>query len=429
MELKRNREMLAEDVAFYSVQDPKFRHNGITINLIVPLEEGKASSTALLACLLRKNCADYPDFTELEKKLSSLYGAELTSDILRLGEMQIISASILFLDDAYTLDGEIISDECASLLGGMVLRPNLQNGAFSAADFLLEQQNLIDTIEADINEKRTYALEQCRQMLFEGRRLALSKYGTIEEAQSVTPESAAERYREVIDTARIEISFIGCGDPAPAREQFRKLFQPLKRHPVRHTPEPLTETVEMVRRKMQEMEIAQSKLVMGFRVGRLESRSQINALRLASYLYGGCPFSKLFLNVRERDHLCYYCASRYNQVTGVMLVDCGIERENREAAEQGILEQLKAMQDGDFTEEEVSEAKLAFRNAQRSVGDSIGSIDSWFLTQILRGDCLSPAEDEQNICSVTKEEMTEAIRKVALDSVYFLTGKEESDHD
>ena len=35
---------------------------------------------------------------------------------------------------------------------------------------------------------------------------------------------------------------------------------------------------------------------------------QLAAVRLAMALYGGSVTSRLFLNVRERDHLCYYCS-------------------------------------------------------------------------------------------------------------------------
>ena len=37
-------------------------------------------------------------------------------------------------------------------------------------------------------------------------------------------------------------------------------------------------------------------------------------------LYGGSVTSRLFLNVRERDHLCYYCSSSFQSFTGSMAV-------------------------------------------------------------------------------------------------------------
>lgn len=42
-------------------------------------------------------------------------------------------------------------------------------------------------------------------------------------------------------------------------------------------------------------------------------------------LYGGSVTSRLFLNVRERDHLCYYCSSSFQSFTGSMAVNSGVE--------------------------------------------------------------------------------------------------------
>ena len=146
MNQKLNREQLAEGVFFSSVRDDKFRHNSISVNFIVPLEEETASCTAVIPFLLRRGSKSCPDFTRLEQALCNLYGAALSSDVTRSGEYQILSSSITFVDDQYTLNEEKISGQCAKLLGDMVLEPNITDGAFPQEDFQLERQNLIDTI-------------------------------------------------------------------------------------------------------------------------------------------------------------------------------------------------------------------------------------------------------------------------------------------
>lgn len=50
-------------------------------------------------------------------------------------------------------------------------------------------------------------------------------------------------------------------------------------------------------------------------------------------MFGGTPFSRLFVNVREKLSLCYYCAARFDRITGIMLVDSGVEAQNREKAQ------------------------------------------------------------------------------------------------
>ena len=427
MNQKLNREQLAEGVFFSSVRDDKFRHNSISVNFIVPLEEETASCTAVIPFLLRRGSKSCPDFTRLEQALCNLYGAALSSDVTRSGEYQILSSSITFVDDQYTLNEEKISGQCAKLLGDMVLEPNITDGAFPQEDFQLERQNLIDTIEAEINEKRTYAINQCMALMNEGTPLAISKYGTVEQAKKLTSQMAAARYAQIVDTARVEIMFVGCGDPTLAKEQFRQLWQERQRHPRLYTPSPAVERASQVKEGKKEMEIAQSKMVLGFRTGSIQGRQERTAMKLMSALYGGTPFSRLFIHVREKLSLCYYCAARFDAATGIMMVDIGLEKDNKEQAKDEILRQLSLVSQGDFDGEELENTKLAYINSLKSVGDSLAAIESWYLMQILWYEQpASPEEDVEAVRAITREQVIKAAGQVTLDTVYFLTSKEDS---
>ena len=189
-----------------------------------------------------------------------------------------------------------------------------------------------------------------------------------------------------------------------------------------------------MKEKTVEMEIAQSKMAMGFRTGALAEKKQIDAAKLMSYLYGGSPFSRLFVHVREEKSLCYYCASRFDQVTGVMLVDIGVERENQPAARAAILEQLSAVAAGDFTDEELESARRAYVNSLRSVPDSLSSLEGWYLAQTLRGSRLTPEEEAQDIAQVSREQVIAAAGAVTLDTVFLASKpgepeKEEESHE
>ena len=422
------RTQIADGVCFSCVRDEKFKHNSITINLIVPLDMRTAAAYAVLPGILRKGSASCPDFTKLERTLCELYGASLSADVSKHGEYQILGCSIIGIDDRFALAGEKISERCAELLTDMVLCPNITDGAFPQKDFELEKQYLIDSIEAEINEKRAYALNRCRTEMCRGSRLAVPKYGTIESAEKLTARSAAESYRELINTARIEIIFVGSGDPEPVCERMRMRFGSLRRSPVSHTPEPLVQSAETVRTVTERLEVVQSKLAMGMRAGDLSTPEKQTASRLMTYLYGGSPFSMLFRNVREKLSLCYYCAARLDPATGILMVDMGLEGENMERSREAIWSELQGIAGGDFTGEDLHSAKLAYCNALKSIGDSQASVENWCMTRILQGNNYAPSDEAAAIEAVTSEEIIAAAGGVTLDTVYFLTGKEEPEN-
>ena len=432
MKEELRRVQIGEEVYFSSIQDQKFKHNSITVHLITPLDPKTVTSNAILPFLLRKGSRNCPDFTKLEQTLCDLYGASLSADVSKMGEYQILSCSIVGIDDRFALEKEAVSAGCARLLGEIVLDPNIVDGAFPEKDFELERQFLIDTIQAEINEKRAYALNQCKALMCRGTRLAIPKYGWAEKAAELTPAGAAQRYHALVDTARVEIIFTGCGSPDGAREEFSRLFAGISRHPSGFAPAPIVERAETVKEETVEMDIAQSKMVLGFRTGSLASKAEVDATKLMSFLYGGTPCSRLFIHVREKRSLCYYCAARFDQNTGIMMVDIGVEKENRDKAREAILEQLEAVASGNFTDEELDSAKLSYVNSLRSIPDGLSSLEGWYLAQILRGSQVTPEEEAEAIRGVSREAVVAAAAKVTLDTVYFLTsksGKEDAAHE
>lgn len=180
------RESIGDGVWFSSVTDPKFKHNRISANLLVGLESETASVNAALPFILRRGCRSCPDFTMLNQKLCELYGASLSCDVSKFGGYQVLELSIYGIDDRFTLDNAPLARECAALLCDVLLDPKLSDGAFDEQDTALERQQLVDTIEGQINDKRLYALTRCKSLMCAGEPIAVDKYGSIPDAKAIT---------------------------------------------------------------------------------------------------------------------------------------------------------------------------------------------------------------------------------------------------
>ena len=137
----------------------------------------------------------------------------------------------------------------------------------------------------------------------------------------------------------------------------------------------------------------QSKMVMSFKCSDRNS----HAVRLMTAIFGATPFSKLFVNVREKMSLCYYCAARYDEIKGILNVDSGVEQENIEKARNEILNQLESMKKGEFTDEEMNNSLLSLVNAAKSMNDSAASLASWYLKQNMLGTNYSPEEEIEHL--------------------------------
>ena len=422
------RTRIGDGVHFNRISDPKFKHNRLSVSFITPLSRAGASDNAAAPLILRMGCRLLPDFSSLNARLGELYGASLDAIVSKFGGYQVLEVSIRGLDNRYALENEDITEECAGLLAQIVLDPKLDAGGFfDSKDTALQRRYVQDTIEAEINDKRAYALSQCLQAMCEGEPAAVRAYGYPETAAAITPESAAKAYRNMLRGAPVEIFFTGSGDAGGAEKIFAEAFAGLSREPGGYPLVKLHPRAETVREKTETMELSQSKLVLGMRCGELETPEKLNAARLFSAMFGGTPFSKLFLNVREKLSLCYYCASRFDPATRLLMVDSGVEAENKQKAHSEIMAQLAAIAAGDFTGDELRDTKLLMKNSVLTTADSLSATEGWYMSQILRGQAVSPAQDAADIGRVTREEVMEAAKGVTLDTVYFLKGEGEEE--
>ena len=96
---------------------------------------------------------------------------------------------------------------------------------------------------------------------------------------------------------------------------------------------------------------------MGFRSGILLGDDLSDAMRVFNNIFGGTCTSRLFTVIREKMGLCYYCDSDYISTKGLLFVCSGIDSDNRDTAEKGILEQLEILKNIPVGEDELKSAK------------------------------------------------------------------------
>ena len=188
----------------------------------------------------------------------------------------------------------------------------------------------------------------------------------------------------------------------------------IQRADARQEPENLTES----------MPVNQSKLVLGFRAESAEPDGDVAAMRLLNSLWGGTPHSLLFRNVREKLSLCYYCASSYDRLKGVMLVDSGVQLDKADQAREEILRQLAAVQQGDFTDEDLEAARRSLINQLESVGDLQSTLSNWYLGQAGLEKIITPQAAAEAAAQVTRERVQKAAAGIRLDAIYMLAAQE-----
>ena len=420
-------EKLFDHIHFHTVREERFKTFRLSAAFYVPLDADTVSRYALLTRILLRTCEKYPDFTALSKKLSALYGATLSADVFKAGDRLGLLFSVSGLDDRYALDGESVSAELSQLLCEIIFRPKLTNGVFDENELTLAKRELVDMIDSEFNDKRIYALQRATEVMCAGEPFSTPRLGTKEQAQAISAKELYAIWQKLISSAGVEIFYIGESAPNKAKETFRDIFSQITREDAALY-NTVIRTADAVKCESEEMELSQSKMILGFRTASAEPDGDVTACRLMTAVLGGTAHSKLFNNVREKLSLCYYCAARYNRLKGILTIDSGVESSNIEKAKDAILKEIKDMQDGVITDFEIESAKMSVINSFNEMNDSAAAIEGWYLAQVFDKEMLTADEMSEKIGAVTKDKIISAAKKLTLDTVYVLkgTGKEDA---
>ena len=420
MPINYNREKIADGIHYTTIINKRLKTNYFIVHLVTELSEKTASLNAIVPAVLSATNAKLPTITDFSKKLSSLYGASLRGYAAKASDNQDLVISAACINDRYCFDGEKITEELAGILADCLTDPHLEGEAFFESDFALKKQELLDDIDAEINEKRSYAFKRANLSIFRGEPAAVSAKGDREQAEKITAASAYRQYKKLLETARIEIFFVGAEECVESKKILTDALLKISRNYGGDSSSKLSPLKSKVCRVTEPHDVAQSKMFMAFKTGY----EDYPAMRLMLAIYGATPISKLFMNVREKLSLCYYCSSMYNDKKGVVYVDSGIEHSNVKKAETEIINQLDAMQKGDFTEEDFDNARKAIINVWKGVTDGARTIADWYFNQIGKNEIYSPEEMIERLMKVTREDVIAASNSLKLDTVYVLTGKE-----
>ncbi|MCL2212896.1 MAG: insulinase family protein [Oscillospiraceae bacterium] len=417
---------LAPSVNLTIIPDKRFTTNTIALNFISPTNSDKNTLLALLGCVLRRGCAEYPTIRDIQRSLDELYAAEITTTIDAIGTTNLLSFRCSWLSDAYAISDEDITGGTLDMLGKLLFSPVLENGLLSAKYVDSEKQNLIDEINAMSNDKDNLAARRTVAEACAGHPAGVPLTGTVEQAESATVEELTAYYHETLNTHPIEIFYTGALPADTIEKYLRRTLAPLLSLTQRallpaHTHLPPAEYKEIE----EVHHTSQGKLGLAFSFPTSLSEYPYQPkLALFHEILSGSPVNRLFYNVREKHSLCYYCNASIESKIGLMTIMTGIEVARRTEAERVIIHQITDMAAGNVSDDELATAKLSLSSGYRKISDRPDGLQAWYLRRRLSGEVISPIEAEKRIQSVTTEDIANVAKQMTHRLSYFMKGGE-----
>lgn len=404
----------------------RFKTYSMTLFAGTPLTEETVTTTALIPYVLRRGTARFPETIQLREQLDIMYGAGFGFNTVKRGNTQFTQMKMDVINDRFVGSEQSLLEDALHYMGDVLTNPLLENGSFREAYVEAEKDTLLKQLESVINDKIQYAAERCVQEMCEHEPYRLNASGRIEDIPLITAARLYERYKQWLREAKLDLYIVGDTTLEQVTELVAKAFElPDAAAPIPYAavePHPAVGSVKTV---VDRLNVNQGKLNLGLRMNvRYADEDYAKAL-VYNGILGAYPHSKLFMNVREKESLAYYCSSRYDAHKGILTIQSGIEFANYEKALNIIEQQLDDVKKGIISDEELEQTKAMLSNAMREMLDSANDIAGFDFNKHFSGVERSIPGMIEQIASVTKQDVQQIAAAVELDTIYFLRDLQE----
>lgn len=413
-----NKIEIKDSVNVHIINSKKFETVSIGILLRRPLNKNEVTMNALIPNILKRGCKKYNTLKKINEKIEMMYGAVFNADIIKKGEEQLLE---FYID---VINKKNIVYEALEFLFEVILNPLCENEMFDNNYVESEKENLKNEIKGRIDDKREYAKLKCFSLMCKDEPFGIYGDGYIEDLEKINNKNIYEHYLNILKTSPVEIIIIGNISDEEIISKIKTSFN-IKRKKIIKIPETnyIFEKSD-IKEEFEKLNVSQGKLCIGLRTNVNPVGDDFYKLMVANEIFGGNANSKLFLNVREKESLCYYINSVIYRFKTIILIQCGVESKDYNKTLKLIKDEIENMKKCNFSDEEFDNAIMSLNKKYCSIEDYQSSAMDFYLTQYMLNDKLTIKDVAEKIKSVKKEDICEIFKNVFIDTIYFLKGEE-----
>lgn len=413
---------IKKGIKLHTIKTEKFKTNLITIMLTTKLNRENVTKNALVPAVLRRGTKNLTTQEEINKKLEEMYGASLDCGLDKTGDNQVLKFYIETVNDEFLpQEAENMLKTSLEKIFEFVFNPYLENGCFKKEYVEQEKENIKQIIDGKIDNKARYSLDRCIEEMYKDKPYGLYKYGYVEDMKNINEKNLYEYYQQLINECKIDIFVSGIIDEETENiiKNNENIIKLKDREPQYNEPKIIAKRTEKENDVQESMDVTQGKLIIGMDLDIDDDNLRFDVM-IYNSIFGGSANSKLFQNVREKASLAYTASSSYYRFKNNIFINCGIEIKNYEKALEIIKQQIEDMKKGDFTDEEVENAKKGIIASIKTIDDEQDTEITYFFSQELSKSKCNIEQYMQRISEVTKDKVVDVANKVSINTVYFL---------
>lgn len=418
------------DMNLYQIKKEKFKSLYFSINYTMPAKAKEITENTVLASILSKTSQKWKTQEEIERYLSSLYGANFDVNVEKIGDLYNIEFRLECINKAYLPDQIDVVPDCVAFLEQIIYHPYLVDSKFDPMIVDREKANILNRIKQRKDDKVRYAISKTEEILTPGEPFGIYIYGEEDKISPITPGDLYKRYLSVLYSSCITVIISGnisgyddmeqilyqCfGNKLDSKIAYTDLVTDIRTAPVE---------VSEIQEVFETQDTTQSVITMGMHL-QDASVHDFFAMQVYNAVLGATPTSKLFQNFREKESLAYDVRSRYYRFKHIILIYAGIQKENYDRAKTVLMQELSSIQQGNITEIEFKAAKENLISDLLEWDDSKIALEKMLITNLFfyKNNDMTLENMIEGIRAITVQDVVNVANRLNLELVYLLGGE------
>lgn len=406
----------------YTIKTDRFKTSHLEVIFKNVLKKEEIGTYSFLADMLSEGCKKYPRKKDLITRFEELYKIVIYASTMRVGNVIDLHVSLDFINPEYIEDEGYI-EEVIKTLFEVINNPNVCNDEFDLKTFNIVKERLRREINSLKENPVKQSIKEAIKTMDSNSPTSYEILGTIEELENITPAKLYNAYKSLRKNFKVDVFLIGNLDMDNVASLIKKYFK--NRYIVSDNFEVMVDNKETkkVKEKTMKSDNIQTNLVMLFNLKNLSELEKNITLNCFNYLYGsGGLTSKLYKSIREENSLCYAINSMYLKYDKLLMVQISLDNCNVKKAISLVKKELKSMQNGNFSEEEVRDAiNNMVISLDMSLDNNIAILNNYVFN--IYDKLPSIEERKEYFKKLTKEDIVNVSKKVKLNTIFTLEGR------
>lgn len=327
-----------------------------------------------LSDLLSDCSKKYPSRKEIAIRLEELYKTIFYGTTSKVGNLFTTSFVLEFINPSYINEDNYL-EEVLKFPFEVINNPLVTNQEFDLNNFNIVKKRIIEEIKSIKEVPDKLAITNALKKMDETSPSSYKVLGEIEDINRITPASLYKTYEDLFNHSICDIFIIGNINMDKVSEIIKKNFT---NHVIKlNRPNLLVNNTsrKKVLKVAEPSNFVQSTLVMIYNINNLDKDLKDMAFHIFNYILGsGGITSKLYTSLRSEHSLCYSVRSLYLKHDELLIIEVSLDDSNISLAEKLIRKCLMDMIKGNFTEENIEDAKKNLTFALKMSSDNNVSI-------------------------------------------------------